>query len=207
MSNYKLKYCRSAESIQTMNWVCISAIEKFTSPWALNNKPKVFFRAAHNRKSLFFRFDVYHEYTDLQPDSDNSRLVLKSERVELFFKPNDNKKFYYCIEMDISGRIFSYRAKFHHQFDYAYEWPRGYEVACIKHAEGYRVIGEIKLDILKLFGVLEGNKMQAGVFVGHRLCNPNAEGFEWMTWVNPRLEVPDFHVPASFGIFELTDLH
>lgn len=203
MNIYHLTFHENEGGLDSITWNTIEKIGDFVSPWTNNGSPRIEFRALHTKKYFIFRFDVNHSFIEVQPQNKDERLVLESERVELFFKPKDNKKFYYCIEMDVSGRVYSYRAKFHHKFDYCYKWPLGYVVKSIKNDTGYSLTGALSFSMLNDFQVIENQVIRAGVFVGRKQHNY----FEWITWVDPKLAEPDFHVPGAFGEFKLQNMH
>jgi hypothetical protein len=58
---------------------------------------------------------------------------------------------------------------------------------------------------LKSLGLLflkKGDSIKAGLFRAdyfHGKKNQIEE--RWISWINPKTENPDFHVPAAFGLF------
>jgi hypothetical protein len=62
------------------------------------------------------------------------------------------------------------------------------------------------MEVLRALHVLKpgAREFLAGVYRAE--FSHNADGSihqGWMPWVNPHTERPDFHVPSSFGVFEL----
>ena len=66
----------------------------------------------------------------------------------------------------------------------------------------YWVEGRLPLATLRALGVLKpgARELYAGVYRGE--FSHDADGSvhrDWLTWVDPHTEKPDFHVPQSFG--------
>lgn len=70
---------------------------------------------------------------------------------------------------------------------------------------GYWVEGAISLKSLRYLGMYKNDGiLKAGLYRGE--YSTDADGStkpRWLSWINPRSERPDFHIPSSFGILKL----
>ena len=65
---------------------------------------------------------------------------------------------------------------------------------------------ETVFESLKSFNLLKNNRIETGVFRAKYIKTQN-ECFEpnWITWINPNTETPNFHIASSFGVFILKE--
>ncbi len=179
-------------------------LEDFSCPWKSEPIPKTQFRAVWNDEALKFQFDVEDPDLVLAENADSGEAALGSDRVELFFasKP-DLTTPYYGAEMDPRGNVYDYEGLFHRQINASWSFETlAYNGTF--HDGGYSVVGTISLAELKSLGCLHEREIIAGVY---RAEFSHGEGEEiiqdWICWVDPQTEIPDFHVPSSFGKFKL----
>lgn len=189
------------------HWTDVPAIHDFSSPWTSGAFPATAFQAYHDGILLYFRFVADGPAPKVWVKENHKMEVLKSERVELFFRRDEAMKPYFCLEMDPHGRVLDYESAFYRQSNRAWQWPHNLQIKAHIGTESYTVEGVIRLSALEQLGVLHKNEMQVGVYRGHctRLENDEAT-LEWYTWVDPKTETPDFHVPASFGRWVLENM-
>jgi len=179
-------------------------LEDFTFPWQDRPCPQTSFRAVWNDRHLGFRFEVDDDDLVLGESDDVDEATLGSDRVELFFASSlDLSTPYYGAEMEPRGGVYDYKARFHRKFDDSWTFP-GLEFAGEILEGGYAVEGSLPLDVLRGLGCLKDSEMIAGVYRAE--FSHGAEGIvqDWISWVDPMVEMPDFHVPSSFGKFLLT---
>lgn len=185
-------------------WKGSNVLTSFSSPWTDAPVPAIIFRAVHDTRYFYFRFDVID--TDIiasRKHLKNKMAVLESDRVEIFFRSDRNMKPYYCLEMDPAGRVLDYKAEYHRNFDYDWSWP-DITVRSVYCLNGYKVWGKIPLGMLRSMNLLKDNKIEAGLFRGKCLKTPDGEtAFNWISWAKPDSETPDFHVPSAFGKLEM----
>lgn len=132
--------------------------------------------------------------------------VVDSDRVEIFFRTGSRLDPYYCIELDPLGRILDYKARYYRQFEYEWQWPgeKQLEVVAAYTADGYFVEGSISLSSLKEMDLLHHQVLETGLFRGECLRLPDPESaFNWISWVRPESQHPDFHIPSAFGRIKL----
>jgi Carbohydrate family 9 binding domain-like len=182
-------------------------LNDFTFPWLDRQPPETRFRAWHDGNLFHFEFLVVDHDIVLNPTGSNDEKVLGSDRVEIFISPtNDLSKPYYGFEMDPRGLIYDYRGVFHRQFDPT--WTSGQIKTSTKITPtGYHLEGSIPLNHLRELGCLSQNRMITGVYRGE--FSHRADGSiqqDWISWVNPGTQTPDFHIPETFGLFEFENL-
>lgn len=189
-------------------WEQANVNTDFSFPWEKQSPPKTSFRALFDDDYFYFRFDVEDDNILTYVKDDHKMEVVNSDRVEIFFRSDQNLDPYYCLEMDARGRILDYQTRYYRQFDYGWQWP-GTEDLIVKAFEKektYVVEGAISLSSLEELGLLKNNVLEAGLYRGYCLNLPEPQAqFKWISWVKPNSETPDFHIPSSFGILRLED--
>ena len=187
-------------------WHAAVPLSDFGYPWEDDDPPPTRFRALHNDTWLYCLFEVTdHRIHIDDPDSRDKRAVIKSSRAEIFFRKDENLSPYYCLEIDPSGRVYDYQARYHRQFDPRWSWPQG-ELVVKTHrdATGYTIEVAISKTSLRALNLLRGDHLEAGVFRAD--CLPNGKDmpdFKWASWAKPSSPTPDFHIPSAFGVMEL----
>ncbi|HRQ90424.1 MAG TPA: sugar-binding protein [Bacteroidia bacterium] len=180
-------------------------LEDFQFPWLDRPAPWTSFAAVWDGNTFAFRFDVEDDDLVLDPSSDPDEAVLGSDRVEFFFATSpDLSTPYYGAEMDPRGGVYDYRATYHRQFDPAWRFP-GLSFTGELLEGGYSVEGTIPVSVLRELGCLRGSEMTAGVYRAEFSHGPEGVVQDWISWVHPEAEVPDFHVPKSFGLFRFCE--
>ena len=187
-------------------WEQANINSDFSFPWEDKTPPKTSFRALYDDEFFYFRFDVEDDNVLTHVKEDHKMEVVDSDRVEIFFRQDEKLNPYYCLEMDARGRVLDYVTRYYRDFDYEWQWPGSDNliVKASENKEGYVVEGAISLSSLKDLGLLKNNVLEAGLYRGYcmQLPNPDAE-LRWISWVNPEVEEPDFHIPSSFGKLSL----
>jgi hypothetical protein len=184
-------------------WKKASVLTSFIFPWNSDAPPNLLFRALHDSRHLYFRFDVIDSSIIVSKESRDKMVVLNSDRVEIFFRSDEDMKFYYGLEMDPEGRVLDYKAEYYRKFDYSWKW-KGITVRSDYTVNGYRVWGCIPLKSLEKMNLLKNNSLQVGLFRGKCIQDPGGEiSFKWISWAKPESETPDFHIPSAFGRLDL----
>ncbi|MDF1813134.1 MAG: sugar-binding protein [Verrucomicrobiales bacterium] len=179
-------------------------LEDFTFPWLDRDPPATKFRAWHDEENLYFEFSAEDTDIVLHSDGDDDTKVLGSDRVELFFASSpDLLKPYYGFEMDPRGLTYDYEGTYHRQFTTSWTLP-GFATEAEILPTGYQVSGSFSLADLRALGCLREKEMITGVYRGEFSHLPDGSvQQDWISWVDPETETPDFHVPESFGLFVL----
>ncbi len=194
MKTYTVRYSASSDPAEGV------VIEDFCFPWTDAPCPLTQFSAVWGPEHFHFRFDVVDHDLVLDESGEPGQAVLGSDRVELFFSPTRDLSTYYGIEMEPRGEVYDYRAHYHRRFDREWRFP-GLEFSGKIRESGYSVEGRIPLSVLRDLSCLRDSEMIVGVYRGE--FSHGADGIiqDWISWIHPQTEVPDFHVPASFGTF------
>ncbi|MCT4603774.1 MAG: carbohydrate-binding family 9-like protein [Marinifilum sp.] len=187
-------------------WDKAEVLTDFNFPWDNEVSPRTEFRALYNAEYFFFRYDVEDNEVLTFIDRDHKIEVVDSDRVEIFFRKDDQLKPYYCLEMDARGRVLDYIANYYREFDFEWQWPDKLNVKASENKDGYVVEGAISLQSLEDLGVLKGKRIEAGLYRGlcTNLPSENTEAdFKWISWIKPDSKQPDFHISSSFGMLHL----
>lgn len=198
MKIYDVKY---SEELDPGNGVLL---EDFSCPWKSESIPATKFRAVWNKSSLKFQFDVEDHDLVLGENPDSGEAALGSDRVELFFaSTSDLSTPYYGAEMDPRGNVYDYEGLYHRQIDASWS----FETLSFSGSfcdGGYSVVGTVALDELEKLGCLQAGEIITGVYRAEFSHGRDEEIIQdWICWVDPQVEIPDFHVPSSFGKFKL----
>ena len=201
MISEKVYHVPKSESAEQAEW-----LTDFSFPWLDRKSPGTKFRAWHGNDIFYFQFQAEDDDIVLDESEDDQDKVLGSDRVELFFSPSPNlSPAYYGFEMDPRGMVYAYRAEFHRKFDPSWSLPE-LDVCAGLDETGYKLKGSIPMEKLRELNCLRGNEMITGVFRGefsHR-GDGNVQQ-DWISWIDPKTESPDFHIPETFGLFVFED--
>ncbi len=188
-----------------VDWTLADSLSDFSFPWEAPPPPRTEFRALWTGDKLLFRFDCVDDDLVLGSGSDSAERVLGSDRVEIFLAPDLTLTPSYGFEMEPRGEVLADQGRYYRQFDW--NWScHGFEFTGHISPPGYIVTGSIPLDALRAMDVLKpgAREFHAGVYRAEFSHRPDGSVHQgWMPWVNPRTAKPDFHVPESFGVFEL----
>jgi hypothetical protein len=189
-------------------WQSAHVLTDFSFPWTKQTPPATEFRALWNKQHLYFRFDVCDTDVVLAEGASVMQKVVGSDRVEIFFSTGPELNPYYAIEMDPRGEVLSYQARFHRQMNW--DWScDGLVVKASLKDTGYTVEGMIPKSTFAALDCLHddehGSYLCAGLFRAE--FSYRADGGpvieDWMSWIDPKVATPDFHVPSSFGTIRL----
>lgn len=195
---------RGTESGQP-DWSRAIALDDFCSPWEARPVPATEFRALVDEQSLYFRFDCHDDDLVLAAGDTAAQRVLGSDRVELFMTRDLGLDPYYCLEIEPRGAVLAYRARYHRRFDWDFGC-RGLAVRARIDGARYCVEARLPLATLRELELLAPGAREffAGVYRADFSHRPDGSvRFDWLPWIDPRTDKPDFHVPAAFGRFEL----
>lgn len=206
-------------------WTKASAEKGFVFPWKQAAAPATEFRALCDDTNLYFTFRIHDGDVVVIDKLRDEEDAVFEDRAEMYFAPDDQMKNYYAVEVDSRGRAFDYRGSYYRQLDSTWKW-KGLDTAGTLLPDGYVVEGRIPLASFERLGfprLRPGVKIRCGLFRAEfshdRRAKPNVlrpsihtrgrqlDGppiiQEWMSWVDPRTEEPDFHVPTSLGWLEI----
>lgn len=208
-------------------WAKAAVAADFVFPWKDRPAPETEFRAVCDASVLWFTFRIEDDDIVVLDSLRDEEDAVFEDRAELYFAPGDTMEDYYCVEIDSRGRHFDYHGKYYRRLDTSWDWP-GLETAASPIDGGYVVEGRIPLEsFVKLgfprlrpgatirFGAYRaefshdrsGRKVQQRETIhnrGRKLDGPPPIE-AWMSWVDPKTEQPDFHVPTSLGWLEVVE--
>lgn len=186
-------------------WEKANFLTDFSSPWKDDPISKIEFKALHDANNLYFNFKVFDTNIYIDQKDDGFESIGNSDRVELFFRTNELLNPYYCLEIDTKGRIMDFKALPNKDFDFDWKWPKeDIEVKALKDEDSFTVEGRISIQSLKDLNLIQNNILEVGVFRAKFSLAENLQ-YEptWISWVNPNIETPNFHIASSFGKFVL----
>ncbi|TMU57029.1 sugar-binding protein [Flagellimonas algicola] len=189
-------------------WESAERLQNFHQPWGQEECPEILFKALHDDRFLYLRYKVQDANPLLFEGGNGKMDVTQSDRVEIFLSTDPQLRTYYCLEIDPSGRILDYSASYHRIFNYQWTWPDGHIFVITDiGSTDYQVDIRISKQSLNQLGLINNNTLCAGIYLGHCAALPE-EGkqnarLNWLSWIDPLLENPDFHVPPTFGTLKL----
>lgn len=170
-------------------------------PWDSAAAPATSFKALWDGEWLYCLYRVKDDSVITQVQRHDKIDVGGSDRVEIFLKKDDAMNPYYCLELDADGRILDYQAFYYRKMNYSWSWPAGQlKVKASRVRDGYIVAFAISISSLKTLGLLQNNRLQAGLFRAECVGMPDGMAdLHWISWVRPKSDQPDFHIPSAFG--------
>jgi len=208
--NYKVKKITDEIVITGLGsdelWEQANLLTDFTYPWRDEEAPVTEFRSLWSDTYFYFLFKVKDKRIITSQRGLGEDDVVKSDRVEIFFKPDNKKNPYYSLEMDALGRLLDSEGVFGKYINIGWNWPQDQIGIKASHQSGsYIVEGSISLISLKKLGLYKGSGViNAGLYRGEYFIKPNKEiGVKWISWVIP--DSKNFHIPSSFGVLELLE--
>jgi hypothetical protein len=186
-------------------WEDAEVLTDFSFPWENEVAPPLCFKGLHTKNWLYGLFTVTDTNITVFEDKGDKREVMKSDRVELFMRRNEQLTPYYCLELDPLGRILDYKAEYYRRFDMNWSWPAHQLKVKANQSEGsYSVEVAISKKSLMELGLLNNQQIEVGLFRGKCLEIKGGEAnLKWISWMTPDSKTPDFHIPTSFGVFVL----
>ncbi|MEM7146054.1 MAG: carbohydrate-binding family 9-like protein [Verrucomicrobiota bacterium] len=187
------------------DWNAVTPLTDFIFPWTDREPPATTFHACLLDDDFHFRFDVEDKDIVLGNSPNNDDNVLGSDRAEIFFAADPDLNEYYCFEIDPRGLVFECRMQHYRKMDDSWSCP-GLEVVAFLTSNGYQIDGQLPLQTLRDLKVLKSSSPEiiAGVYRAEFSHEGEYEIAEdWISWIDPETDTPDFHVPASFGRFIL----
>jgi hypothetical protein len=190
-----------------LEWDNAQILTDFCSPWSTGKGKEVIFKALWDRENIFFNFTVLDIEIHIEKKDDSIESIGNSDRVELFFRTDPAMNPYYCLEIDTRGRVMDFIAYPDKNFDFNWNWPKSdLIVKSSVKANSFIVEGSISIKSLKSLSLIKNNRIETGIFrakyikTQSKSVKPN-----WITWINPNTETPNFHIASSFGVLTLKE--
>jgi hypothetical protein len=178
-------------------WGEAPILSDFMNPWNKEVNPATSLILLKDSQFLYFYYDAKDEDIVLVPDFLKERDLEKEDRVEIFLSKDAAMDSYYGFEMDALGRVLAYEAKHYRKFNYDWDAPEGFQVKSRKSDGGYTVEGAIPLTFVQ--SLAKGNEVYFGAYRAEFSMKNDSLVKNWLAWVDPKTDKPDFHVPTSLG--------
>lgn len=182
-------------------WSQASLLPDFVYPWDSAAAPATSFAALWDGDWFYGLFRAQDDSVITLVKDNNKMEVGASDRVEIFLKKDDAMNPYYCLEMDADGRVLDYNAFYYRKMNYPWHWPDGQLIIKTSRIQkGYILEFAISIRSLKELGLLSDGRLQAGLFRAECVGFVNGRAdLRWISWIRPRSDHPDFHIPSAFG--------
>jgi len=186
-------------------WQKAEILNDFVSAWDKKEPAKIEFKALWDAEKLYFNFKVFDNKVHINQQDDGVESIGNSDRVELFFRTDASLNPYYCLEIDPTPRIMDFIAYPNKNFDFNWNWPKNdITVKSNIQKNFFTVEGSISLGSLRKFNLIKENKIETGIFrAKYNKQKDSTFKPTWISWVNPKSETPNFHIPSSFGVLHL----
>ena len=205
-------------------WAQANLETHFVFPWRQLSAPATKFRALWDDEYFYFNFRITDADIVVLEDLQDPRDQVFEDRVEMYLCRDERMMDMYCVEIDSRGRVFDYHASYYRQFDPSWDFA-GLETKASPKSGGYEIEGRIPLKSLAALGfppVHAGLKIRCGLYraefshdrsgrrveqqatahnLGRKIEGPPPIE-EWISWVDPKISEPEFHVPATLGWLE-----
>ncbi|HEY0983609.1 carbohydrate-binding family 9-like protein [Schlesneria sp. T3-172] len=181
-----------------------TTISDFTFPWSDKPAPPTTFKAKVVGDRLHFSFDVTDSDVICSKEWKGESTVDHEDRVEIFIAKDNDLHDYWCIEIDPEGRVHDYYARHYRKFDSKWNCP-GLKTLARRTDHGYEVETSLPLATLSdLLGepIQSGSRIRIGLFraefYGTAEGSRGEANDNWISWVKPTTQNPDFHIPSAF---------
>ncbi|MCL2641605.1 MAG: carbohydrate-binding family 9-like protein [Phycisphaerales bacterium] len=194
-------------------WGKCQLLDDFTLPWEEGvAAQRTEFRAFCDSEHFYFGFKAWEKTPVIVEAWSGKETLVAEDRVEIYFSPDGTMANYYCLEIDMLGRVLDYQCSQDERGPAARRADRswnceGLEVAATRGGEGddafYIVEGRIPLKTLRAWGMPE-DMMSVGLFRAD--LERGGDGkivSHWITWVKANTEKANFHVASAFGLFKI----
>ena len=196
--------------LSDVDWKNATKLVDFLYPWQNKQDHGTEFMALYDSDNLYLRYVVSDRNILTFRHTDEKMEVVYGDRVEVFFTSDAKLNEYYCLEIDPNGRVLDYSAAHYRKFDRSWSWPiEQLSVQTNMSENGYIVDVTINLESLRHLGLISKNRLRAGIFRADCVeLAPDLEQkskIDWISWVDPKTETPDFHVPTAFGVLQFEE--
>ena len=195
--------------LDEFSWRGSCIVKDFSFPWEDSIAPATEFNAFYDDRYFYFSFKAYDEDVVFYNNDSGEMVIVNEDRCELYFSSDYDLKKYYCVEIDSRGRRLDYSASYHRNFDFSWSFPE-IKTAASLFENGYIVEGAIPWSTFKNLNILPGTlekKIIIGLYRAQVSTGQKSEDeYQWISWIDPEVEKPDFHIPDTFGCLELRQI-
>ena len=190
-------------------WQRAEVLRAISFPWSKRAAPATEFRAVGDAERLYFAFDVSDDDVVVQKDFAGESTLDREDRVEIFFARDPALECYFCLEIDPLGRVHDYVASYYRKFDSSWTCA-GLQAAGRIRPGGYTVEVSIPLETLAELmrrPVAAGASLRLGIFRAEFRRGALGDADDnWLSWIKPVTDKPDFHVPSAFANWRVPGL-
>jgi chondroitin AC lyase len=184
-------------------WGRSTALKDFIFPWDDSTPPVTIFRALYNSNTLYISYTAVDQNLVIKDSLQNESDIAYEDRVELFLSKDTTMKEYFCFEIDPSGRVLDYKASYYRIFDDKWN-VSGIQVASGINSESYQIEAAIPLNSIAEMGIDISKDFYVGLYRADFENLTSGIKENWLSWVNPEVSKPDFHIPETLGIFRFS---
>ncbi len=213
-NNYYVRYFKNPAvklngRLNETVWRKANKLNDFILPWEKAKPQSTVFRAFFDNENFYFSFQAVDTTLVVLDSIKKEEDIENEDRGEIYFAQDSTlANPYYCAEIDAKGRVLDYKARYHRQFDFSWNWPEIKTAARITN-NGYVIEGYIPIKVLKQLGFKingKGTILHVGVYrADFEMTSTKELVPHWQAWIDSDVNEPDYHVPASFGKFYFTN--
>jgi hypothetical protein len=208
---YEVNYCIESnillDGISDDNaWGKSITLQDFIFPWDDKTPPVTIFRALYDSTALYFFYKAVDQSLVIKDSLNNEMDIAFEDRVELYLSKDNTMKEYFCFEIDPLGRVLDYKASYYRILDDQWNVD-GIQVASRIDSGSYQIEVAIPLNSLAEMGIDISKDFYAGLFRAEFENSISGIKENWLSWINPGISKPDFHVPEALGIFRFKKNH
>ncbi len=187
-------------------WEKAGKLKGFLMPWDKGKTPPVtMFQALYDSSTLYILFQAAEDQNLVISDSIINEIdIAKEDRVEIYFSKNKTMEEYFCVEVDPLGRVLDYSAAYHRKFDDQWDID-GMLVGSKLYPKSYQVEVAIPLKSLAKMGIDISADFYVGLYRADLENSVSGLKENWLSWVDPKISEPDFHVPETLGLFHFAE--
>jgi len=190
-------------------WQKCQLLDDFTLPWEEGVAvQRTEFRAFCDSEHFYFGFKAWEKTPVIVEAWSGKDTLTAEDRVEIYFSPDGTMANYYCLEIDMLGRVLDYRCTQDERGPAARRPDRswnceGLKIAATRGEVFYIVEGSIPLKTLRSWGMPE-DVMSVGLFRADLERGSDGKMIShWITWVKANTEKANFHVASAFGLLKM----
>ena len=203
---YEVEFAQNFDTNNLMseeNWEGVKAVSDFCLPWSKAYPQTTKFKATFDDRNLYMVFYAIDSSLVIEDTISKELDIAQEDRVEVYFSQKESLKEYYCFEIDPMGRILDYRAKFYRKFNDKWD-AKSLKVESAITEYGYNVMLLVPLEEVEKMGIDVSRSFSFGIFRADFRKVENKIEENWVSWVDPQSENPDFHSPKAFGLMNLS---
>jgi len=184
-------------------WEKSIALKDFIFPWDEKTPPLTLFRALYDSNNLYIFYKAEDQNLVIKDSLNIEQDIEFEDRVEVYFAKDNTMKEYFCLEIDPSGRLLDYKAAYYRKFDN--QWNvKGIRITSRIDSGSYQMEVAIPLTSIAEMGIDISKDFYAGLYRAEFENSASGIKENWLSWIDPKISKPDFHIPETLGIFRFS---